>query len=775
MSLGPQTPEQPSGFRLHLWMALLGAALFSMESWVFGPRSWMYGYGGGLETVPTYLALSFPDRNFSLWSPFVGGGLPRLAFWGNAAPLSPEQFLFTVLPTWLAYGLHRYLQYFIAIFFAARVCEEQLGLDRRFSGLAGWFHASFAYLTTGALLAIPGVPLLAWLLARITTPSSGLGAAVLCGLAMSFTTTFTFGVPYLLVFAFFWLFAVRATRTWHGVRQFLVFGVVLAVAECPQLLAVMANAPRSHRAGWPGEALPFSIDGLFYRQLQFDLFAQSPILSSITLNLPGIAFLVGLPLLLVASRLRPDLRPVCWVGTRVFLLYGLVSQKWLWLFLQGGVSKLFPWAMGVYMGRFYEVPAAFLIACMLTLVCYVGWHLLPAWRPVHMAAAAAVVAFIGFMMVWPKVHLFYPLGVEDWGEKNFRIAALEEIKQREQEPFRVASVLPLQPAYAYAQGLECADGWANLFPAVYRDLWLRVLTPELTRLPRVKNIFDPDTGKPQDNYIFLGADLIQPGIGVLPGEDTMRCLQEGFDVQPRFNLDLLRLLNVKYLLSEYPLKGAGLCLVHAPAAPPTFPQSRDYATGLMNGPRPPRASRQSGFVGRLQSAGADFKEAMKRKCQEKDLFIYEVLGCLPRFRFVEEVAVEPDGKAVLDRLASFDAVMHSRCAVMQEADAESLTPRQRFAAGTVRLTSYSCDTIELEIATSGEGFLVIANTWDPSWRAEVDGQPRPLLRVNHAQFGILIHAGDDRIRLIYAPPYAPLSVLAQPAPRHVEGNERRES
>jgi hypothetical protein len=753
-----------SGLRLHFWTAVLGAALFSVESWALGSLSWIYGYGGGLETIPTYLALSFGERNFSLWAPFVGGGLPRLAFWGNADPLSPEQLLFTLLPTWLAYGLHRCVQYFIAIFFAARVCEEQFGLTPRWGALAGWLHGSFAYLTTGALLAISAVPLLAWALMRLADPQRGTTAAIFWGLFFSLTTTFTFGVPYLLVFGALWVFAVRQTLTWHALRQFLVFALVLAAAECPQLVAVMSSAAASHRAAWPAEPLRLSIDGLFYRQLQFDLFAQDKLLAAITMNLPGLAFLAGLPLLWLTLRLRPSLRPLCSAGLRTFFLYALLSQKWLWLGLQAAVSKVFPWAMGVYMGRFYEVPAAFLIACILTLVCYLAWQFLPSGRPFRVAAVGLITAFIGFMIVWPKAHLFHPLGIDDWGEKNYQIAALAEIRQREPEPFRVVSVLPLQPAYAYAQGLECADGWANLFPAVYRDLWLRVMTPLFGQLPQVKNIFDPDTGKPQDNYIFLGADLIQPGIGALPGEDTLKSLKDGFDMQPRFNLDLLRLLNVKYVLSEYPLRAPGLQLVHAPDVPPVFPQSRDYATGLTHWKRPPGAPRGRGLPGSMRKALADFRAAAKRKSKGKDIFIYELVGTLPRFRFVEQVAIEPDGKAVLDRLASFDEKQHRACAVVQSADAGALEGRQFFCAGTVRLARYQSDKIELHIDNPGAGLLVVANTWDPGWRAEVDGQPRPLLRLNHAQVGIRTQPGESNVSLWYEPPYSPRQILARLLP-----------
>src|SRR4051812_47056957 len=119
------------------WIALLGAAAFSFESWALGPYSWIYAYGGGVETLPTHLALQYGDRLFSPWAPFVAGGLDRFAFWGNADPLNWETVFLALFPVWLANGLHRFVQYFIAIFFATKVCEKQLGLAPRAALLGG--------------------------------------------------------------------------------------------------------------------------------------------------------------------------------------------------------------------------------------------------------------------------------------------------------------------------------------------------------------------------------------------------------------------------------------------------------------------------------------------------------------------------------------------------------------------------------------------------------------------------------------------------------------
>jgi hypothetical protein len=743
-----------AGWRTHINFAAIAAAVCSVESWTFGSLSWMYGYGSGLETVPAYLALATDDRNFSLWAPFVAGGVDRLAFWGNAEPISVEMLLFSLLPVWLANGLHRFLQYFVAILFAARVGKDQLGLDWSWSAYLGLLHGCFAYQTTGALFTIAGVPLLIWTVDRLTLPGRSWLLAIVAGLCFSVLTTFTFSDPYLLLFAAMWLVIVQRRYTAHAAGQFVLFSLALLIADSPQLFAIASNAALSHRAGWPAEDITFSLDGLFYRQLQFDIFAQDRWLALITLNLPGLVFLSGLPLALYAMwRDKLDATPSLFL--RVFAIWAILSQKWFWVSLQALVATLLPFVSGVYMGRFFQIPAAFIIACGLTLVCRLVWGRLPRGL-LRVSTATVAIGFAGFMIVWPKVHLFYPLGVDGWGERNYQIKALDDIGKRETEPFRVASVLPLQPAYAYAQGLETADGWANLFPAVYRDLWYRALAPLFAENPATRPIFGVDSGRPEDNFIFLGADLIEPGTGALPGEDTTAALKSGFDLDRRFNLGILRLLNIKYLLSEYPLKGTGIELVHAPAVWPDFPQARSRNTGLFHGARPP-ATHETGWFSSVIRPASDLAAAWRRDVRGKDIFIYAIRDAVPRFRLVESVALEPNAKAVLDRVARGNP----NEATIESADAGALGEETHFSGGGVSVIRYAPDEILLDVDHRGPSFLVIANTWNPYWRAEVDGKSTPLIRANHAQFGLPIAAGGRRVRLHYEPPYSPTRLLSR--------------
>jgi hypothetical protein len=444
------------------------------------------------------------------------------------------------------------------------------------------------------------------------------------------------------------------------------------------------------------------------------------------------------------------------------LIWAPLSQKWFWVTLQSIIGLALPFVSGVYMGRFFQIPAAFVIACGMTMVCRLVWDALPDYL-LRRCAATVAIAFAVFMIVAPKIYLFYPLGVEDWGERNYQIAALDDIRARETVPFRVASVMPLQPAYAYAQGLETADGWANIFPAVYRDLWLRVLTPLFTELPSTQKIFGIDAGRPEDNFIFLGADLIEPGVGELPGEDPWEALKTGFDIQRRFNLNILRLLNVKYLLSEYPLMGQGIELVHAPPVWPDFPQSRSRNTGLMHGAHRPPANKSEGLL-KYGRPFSDILAAWRRRMQGKDIFVYTIKDALPRFRFVDHVSIEPTGNAVLDHLAK----VNFNEAVVERADSATLGENRNFANGIVSIARYTPDEIVLDLEHRGSSFLIIANTWSPYWKAEIDGKATALIRANHAQFGLPIGENGHRVRLYYDPPYSLTRLLGNPLARFVD-------
>jgi hypothetical protein len=168
----------------------------------------------------------------------------------------------------------------------------------------------------------------------------------------------------------------------------------------------------------------------------------------------------------------------------------------------------------------------------------------------------------------------------------------------------------------------------------------------------------------------------------------------------------------------------------------------------MHGAHPP-PRREVGYFALCKQPIADIWSAWQRDLKGKDIFVYTLKGTLPRFRFVDAVSIEPDGKAVLDYLAGGSA----NEAVIELADAPPLGENRRFANGTVSIARYTPDEIVLDVEHRGPAFLVVANTWSPYWRAEEDGKPVKLIRTNHAQLGLVVGDNVRQVRLRYAPPY----------------------
>jgi Protein of unknown function (DUF6044) len=726
---------------LYAGIALGLGAWLSLEYVALGPLSWMYGYGGTLETIPVHLALAKTSSTYALWAPFIAGGLDRLAFWGNADPFNVEPLLFWAFPVWLANGVHVLAQRVIAIYFAARVAEEQLEMPPRWSALTGVLHGGLSYFTVGDMLASPAVPLLLWLVPRLAALRRWASWTLIVGVGYSTFTSFTHTVPYLAVFAIAWFWCVAPGRR----RLWAVLGVFFAavtLADSPQLLAAVHNAAFSHRTALPTEPLDISLHGLVYYQPQFDYFDQDKALKALAVVLPWALTLAAAAM--AWPRRHGDPSAARYLA--LVLVLGMLSFKPLLVLVQQAFALVIPWVSAVNMVRFHTLPAPFLAAAAVGMG---AWVASKPWSPETLGRRVLVVsliAYAGILTVWPKASLFYPLMIDGWGQKNYEVRALDELRRSETRPFRVASVLPLQPAYAYGHGLETADGWANMYPAVYRELWLEVLRPLLRNLPGNRDVFDPPNARPQDHYIFLGTGILVPTLGLLPGELPLR---DGFDVDRRFNVDLLSMLNVKYLLSEYPLHGRDLRLWHAPAVPPSKARSRSHATGLYNDGGPT----YDFWHVSLRRIRRDLRAALERLRSGKDVYVYENLAVLPRFRLVTRLETLPSPQDVLERAGSISAREMAFTAIAEALPGEA-TGAVRLAGGSVHLERYSPDQIELTVRPLGPSLLVIANTWNPFWTAAVGGSPRALRRVNHAQFGLALHEGDRNVVLTYRPPYA---------------------
>jgi len=90
---------------------------------------------------------------------------------------------------------------------------------------------------------------------------------------------------------------------------------------------------------------------------------------------------------------------------------------------------------------------------------------------------------------------------------------------------------------------------------------------------------------------------------------------------------------------------------------------------------------------------------------------------------------------------------------LREITLPSTTPvasSSRFS-GSSRIVEFKPDRVRLEAQLDARGYVVLVDSYDPGWRAHVDGAPTPLLRANVAFRAVEVPAGRHSIEFVYRP------------------------
>jgi hypothetical protein len=75
-------------------------------------------------------------------------------------------------------------------------------------------------------------------------------------------------------------------------------------------------------------------------------------------------------------------------------------------------------------------------------------------------------------------------------------------------------------------------------------------------------------------------------------------------------------------------------------------------------------------------------------------------------------------------------------------------------AGRARIVARGSDRLAIEVSARRPGLLVVTESYDPGWRAWVDGAPAPVWRANAVFRAVAVGEGDHRVEMRYRPPSA---------------------
>jgi hypothetical protein len=155
------------------------------------------------------------------------------------------------------------------------------------------------------------------------------------------------------------------------------------------------------------------------------------------------------------------------------------------------------------------------------------------------------------------------------------------------------------------------------------------------------------------------------------------------------------------------------------------------------------------------------EEALERQASYESLLVlpmrlFRVRDPLPRAYAVGR-AVPAVGEEALGVLESpeFDP----RAAVVVAGEAPREPSAGHAFEGRVTRLDLAPDRVRLEAELSRPGYVVLVDSWDPGWRATVDGRPAPVLRANVAFRAVPVPAGRHAIEQRYRPRSVSLGLL----------------
>jgi hypothetical protein len=704
-----------------LWLALLYFGL--------GPMSYVRIYDNGNSTLPARLALAHasPDGVFSHWNAAALTGTDRLA---AGLATESDRLLYLILPGWLAYGLFVWAQRFIAGYFTFRLLRDTLGVGTLASLVAGLGYSLFAQesiqgstnvaLSGFALydgLATPGLPLVLWILSSLSVQRRVRPYLVAVGLGIMLGLTSHFSMSLFLWPAILsWFLAVSPRRDVRFWCAMMVFGASWLLVETPSLLASLANAPSSHRAAWDMND-PFFGGSMAKVRLAGNLIRDNSLFLFIAL--------MGL----VCTRGR-DGRLVALIAG-ITLGLGFVAASPL-------ISSILPgFLAGFQIDRIYLVlPFAVAVAAGVGLGHFPeSWRLsLTSGNRERYGLSIRQLAWTGMcgVVIWQSADINRTILNELADGSNyatlFEHPDLQELasKQTLASPFRVATIHStgiLAPewhaGYAWAYGLETADGYIPLHSQRYQNYWERVIAPVMVRDSDWRDFFHLWGSQV---YLFLPR-LGSVKNGLVPFADL-------------FKLSLLSLANVRYIVSALPVQDEQLTLLPS--------QTRDRL--LAQGPR------------RFRDRLADM---LRGNYAGSPLYIYENQTALPRAFVAHRVEAYRDPRDVLDAVDHASMNDLSSTAYVLRTDADHWASDQGgIGHDRVTIDSLSADVIKLNIDADRDGVLIIANSFSPYWKARIKGIDTPVFPVDYAFQGVHVEAGVQDLVLEYRPPYA-ASTLAQ--------------
>lgn len=691
--------------------AFLGLWAFwlSIEYLALGPYSYVLLHDFGDSFLPFYMG----EERLGISSLF-GGWDARIFSGLDAASNGISQFRITklpltILPAWAVFGLFAFAQRLIAGLFMYRMIVDVFGGRQTPAiavamvyaiGVQGIGAESVYGYTHNLGLGIPALPFLIWLHWRLADSRAFIlsGAMFASGIVIAFATQQITAAPALLGFGLVML-AITPLKKWIGlVPSVGALGVGYFISELPGLIGIISDLSDAHRIMNPPTA-PLEKMAL---SLSF--------LTRLATKSQVVPFLVVIVIFYLG-------------GFRIFprRLLAVFGACILILFLDPIIAATIEPPNPLANFQFYRI--GFVLPFLLILIVGIGLSKVEKRGDSHSSSVLRAFLIVAIMLAAVAQDLtikftnlrYYAQGSNYavlFDNPGMRQVAKEK---NDQNPFRVATTESidgtthlLRASTPWAYGLDTVDGYVNVYPQRYRELWLQIIKSSAEILPFHYN-------KVRD----WGSRLYIPA-------KSNRC--RDLKISDYANLNLLSLLNVRFIVSPCHLMDSELSPYH-------------------------KSQNGSGQAWHNFSDTKKLLSIFEGDFPSREIFIYENPAVIPRYFLAGSVRVFESKRETLNAMTEADiGTLRSTAFVLENdiADIKLPLPEESIGlTGSVEVVSVQRNEISLKATTDQKAMLVIGNSYNPRWSALVNGEDSKVIRTHHALQGVLVGKGQSEVKLRY--------------------------
>jgi hypothetical protein len=136
---------------------------------------------------------------------------------------------------------------------------------------------------------------------------------------------------------------------------------------------------------------------------------------------------------------------------------------------------------------------------------------------------------------------------------------------------------------------------------------------------------------------------------------------------------------------------------------------------------------------------------LKKVFEEGKTRVYENTSVLPRAFFVENTEFVTTKQEAINGLFASDFNPKTDAIVEYENDSDVNNLPTSWKTGSATITSYEENNIVIKTASDEDGFLVLTDSFYPTWHVSIDGKETKIYRANYNFRGVVVPKGDHTV------------------------------